>query len=47
MKSNNSKSNKPKIYKSVEEASNAKHDAAKEFIKKIGIDKIAALPANS
>ncbi len=32
-----------KIYKTLEEALNAKHDAAKKFIEKIGIEKIAAL----
>lgn len=43
MKTNNSKNESIKIYKSVEEASNAKHERAKETIKRIGIEKIAAL----
>jgi hypothetical protein len=43
MKSNQSKIKEPKIYKSVEEASNAKHEAAKETVRRIGIEKIAAL----
>jgi hypothetical protein len=32
-----------KIYKTVEEALNAKHEVAKKFIAKIGIEKIANL----
>ncbi len=43
MKSNNKKTVEVKIYKSIEEASNAKYERAKETIKKIGIDKIASL----
>lgn len=41
-KSNNS-TDKINTYKSVEDALEAKHDAAKKFIAKVGIDKIAAL----
>ena len=48
MKPNQSKTKETKIYKSVEEVAtasrfNAKHEAAKETIKRIGIEKIAAL----
>lgn len=32
-----------KIYKTAEDALNAKHDIAKKFITKIGIEKIANL----
>ena len=43
MKSSQPKIKKPKIYKSVEEASNAKYEVAKETIRRVGIEKIAAL----
>jgi hypothetical protein len=37
-----SKDKKVKIYKTVEEALNAKHEVAQKFIAKVGVEKIAA-----
>ena len=42
-KQENNKTKNIKTYKSVDEALEAKHDAAKKFIAKIGIEKIAVL----
>lgn len=42
-KQSNQKPKSPKIYKTAEEALEAKHQLAKKFLKKIDASKIAAL----